>query len=259
MDGIADINQKHWERMVDEACGFTIPWLDLDLDSIRRHICGELVPVPENLTEMYPARLLEDVVDKDVLCLASGGGQQSAVFGLLGARVTVVDLAEGQLVGDRTAAAHYGYAVTTRQADMRDLSCFGDASFDLVWQAPSLSYVPEVRPVFAEVRRVLRSDGIYRTEFGNPATQFVDTDAWDGGGYRITIPYAIRRLGDGVPVDYRHFLQEIFNGLIGEGFVIQEVLESPHHFRSPDGLEPGGWYHWLSFVAGQFCVVTAAS
>jgi SAM-dependent methyltransferase len=259
LDEIADTNQQHWERMVDEACGFTIPWLDLDVDAINRYIRGDLATVPENLGEMYPARLLEDIADKDVLCLASGGGQQSSVFGLLGARVTVVDLTEGQLVGDRRAAAHYGYPVITRQADMRDLSCLDDGAFDLVWQAPSLSYVAEVRPVFTEVRRVLRLGGIYRAEFGNPATQFVDMDDWDGEGYRISVPYAVRRLGDSVPADYRHFLQEIFNGLIGEGFAFREVLESPHHFRSLDGLAPGGWDHWLSFVAGQFCVVAATS
>ena len=255
LDEIADINQQHWERMVDEGCGYTIPWLDLDLDNIRRYVRGELSPVPETLIEMYPARLLEDVAGKDVLCLASGGGQQSAVFGLLGAHVTVADLTGGQLAGDRKAAAHYGYPVTTYQADMRDLFRLKDDAYDLVWQAPSLSYVPEVRPVFAQVRRVLRPGGTYRTEFNNPATQFVDMDAWDGTGYRITVPYAVRRLGDSIPADYRHFLQEIFNGLIAEGFAIREVLESPHHFQPLDGLEPGTWDHWLSFVAGEFCVV----
>jgi len=36
-----------------------------------------------------------------VLCLASGGEQQSAIFGLLGADVTVLDLCAQQLAGDR--------------------------------------------------------------------------------------------------------------------------------------------------------------
>lgn len=43
------------------------------------------------MTCIYPAGLLADIDGKDVLCLASGGGQQSAVFSLLGAKVTVVD------------------------------------------------------------------------------------------------------------------------------------------------------------------------
>ena len=125
-DEIRVINERHWERMVEEGCGFTRPWLNLDRTLIRQYAHGQLDPVPAPLIEMYPANVLADVEGQDVLCLASGGGQQSAVFGLLGARVTVVDLAEGQLEGDRIAAAHYGYSVTTIHADMRDLSCIDD-------------------------------------------------------------------------------------------------------------------------------------
>ena len=200
--------------------------------------------------------LLAEVCDRDVLCLASGGGQQSAVLGLLGSRVTVVDLTEGQLVGDRRAADHYGYRVTAIQADMRDLSCLGDETFDMVWQAPSLSYVPDLQPVFAEVYRVLRSGGVYRAEFGNPATQFLDMDAWDGEGYRVTVPYAVRRLEDDDRADYRHFLSDIFNGLVGAGLSILEVQEASYHFRPLGDAEPGGWDHWLTFVGGMFAVVS---
>ena len=156
-DEIGSVNERHWERMVKEGCGFTRPWLDLDRALVRQYAQGQLDPVPAPLIEMYPANVLADVEGKDVLCLASGGGQQSAVFGLLGARVTVVDLAEGQLEADRTAAAYYGYEVTTIRADMRDLSCIGDESFSMVYQAPSMAYVPDVRQVYAEVARVLRA------------------------------------------------------------------------------------------------------
>ena len=121
-DEVARVNRQHWERMVREGCGFSQPWLELDRELILAYVAGQLADGPEGLTEMYPRTVLAGVAGKDVLCLASGGGQQSAVFGLLGGRVTVVDLTEGQLVGDRQAAAHYGYEATTVRADMRDLS-----------------------------------------------------------------------------------------------------------------------------------------
>jgi len=256
MDEVTQVNQRLWDRMVDEGCGFTLPWLDLDRNIVRQLANGELDPVPESPQEMYPEHLLAEVRDRDVLCLASGGGQQSAVFGLLGSCVTVVDLTEGQLAGDRQAAAHYGYPVTAIQADMRDLSCLGDETFDMVWQAPSLSYVPDLQPVFAEVCRVLRPGGVYRAEFGNPATQFLDMDAWDGEGYRVTVRYAVRRLEDDDRADFRHFLSDIFNGLVGAGLSILEVQEAPYHFRPLGDAEPGGWDHWLSFVGGMFAVVS---
>ena len=164
-DRIAAINERHWQWAVKTRVGFTVPWLDLNPALLRQHASGELETVPERLNEMYPPNVLAEAESKDVLCLATGGGQQSAVFGLLGARVTVLDLTEGQLQGDRRAAVHYGYEMTTVQGDMRDLSCLADESFDLVYQGNSMGWVPDVRQVYLGVVRVLRSGGVYRVDF----------------------------------------------------------------------------------------------
>ena len=246
-DEIAVSNQRHWERMVQEGCGFTIPWLDLDVTLVRQYANDQLTSVPEPLFQMYPANILTDVSGKDVLCLAAGGGQQSAVFGLLGARVTVVDLAEGQLDGDRKAAAQYGYEVTTIHADMRHLSCLGDASFDLVYQGPSMSWVPDVREVYSGVARLLRPGGLYRVDFANPANHFME---WDGEAYRVTKPYSERMYRhEGGAFDYRHYLGEIFNGLLTEGFSLQRVEDHPWSLPDPQA-RPGSWAHELSYNVG---------
>ena len=92
--------------------GFTVPWLDLETETVLQYANGQLEQVPETLFIIRPPGILINLSGKDVLCLASGGGQQSVVLSLLGARVTVVDLTKGQLEGDREAAAHYGYDVT---------------------------------------------------------------------------------------------------------------------------------------------------
>ena len=253
-DEIAKVNEEHWEKQAREGCGFTVPWLDLDRDLIRRYINGELESVPEALIEMHPAGILANVEGKDVLCLASGGGQESAVLGLLRAQVTVVDIADGQLEGDRKAAAHYGYDVTTIHADMRDLSCLADESFDLVYQAPSMAYVPDVRQVYSEVARVLRTGGLYRVHFTNPAVEFAHEE-WDGEGYRITRPYAERsRHLPGGPIEFRHYLSDIFNGLIDRGMSIQRVEEDPRCLQENPQAAPGSWEHSLMYLAG-FAVV----
>ena len=245
--------------MVREGCGYTQPWLELDRALIQSYARGELTSVPESLVEMYPAGLLSGVEGRDVLCLASGGGQQSAVFALLGARVTVADLSESQLDGDRRAAAHYGYQVTTVRADMRDLSALGGESFDLVYQAPSMAYVPDVRRVYVGVRKLLRAGGTYRVEFTNPAAEFVDHEDWDGKGYRVTKPYdeRMRRREDGV-IEFRHHLKDIFNGLVEAGFSIQRVEEAPRHRRQDADAKPGSWEHWLTYFA-PFAVVARAA
>ncbi|MBT3232677.1 MAG: class I SAM-dependent methyltransferase [Calditrichaeota bacterium] len=254
-DKTALANRRVWEKLVADKCGFTQPFLDLNFEMVHRYTKGELSPVPNDLLEMYPPSLLSDVENKKVLCLASGGGQQSAVFGMLGARVTVIDIAKGQLDGDMIAADHYGYEITTIQSDMRDLSELKKDSFDIVWQAPSLAYIPDVRQVYAEVAAVLRSGGIYRVEFTNPATEFVDWKEGDGDGYRITMPYKDkeRHRRDGA-IEFRHHMSDIFNGLVNTGFKIQQVMETPHFKLQPDEAKPGSWEHYLKFISG-FVVV----
>jgi SAM-dependent methyltransferase len=252
-DEIAVANEQLWEKLVREECGYTIPWLALDPVLLRQYATGHLETVPDSLIEMYPPGMLAGVEGKEVLCLASGGGQQSAVFGLLGAQVTVVDLAEGQLVGDREAAEHYGYKVTTLKGDMRDLSRLHDDSFDLIYQGPSMCYIPDVRQVYSQVARVLRTGGVYRVDCQQPAVFSVE---WNGEAYCITKPYVEKthRREDG-GIECRHTLSDIFNGLLDMGFSIEQVHEAPHYQRQDPQAEPGSWPHQETYVSGGFAIV----
>jgi len=251
-DEAAIVNERHWERMVREGCGYAIPWLDLDPDLIRQYARGELDPVPEPLAVMSPYSILAGVEGKDVLCLASGGGQQSAVFGLLSARVTVADLSQRQLEGDRRAAAHYGYEITTIHADMRDLSCLEDESFDIVY-GTAMCYVPDTREVYSEAARVLRPNGVFRMDFGQPAIHFA---AWDRGGYRIAKPYCekVHRREDGA-IEFRHYMDDIFNGLSDVGLSLRQVVDLARD-KTPDPQAlPGSWAHESAYVGGGFVIV----
>jgi len=254
----ASANKKWWEKMVGEECGFTKPWLNLDIKVLQKLAKGELKNPPEPLNDIYPVNMLANVKNKNVLCLASGGGQQSAVFGLLGANVTVVDIADGQLDGDKKAAAHYGYKVETIQADMSDLSMLKNNSFDLVYQAPSMGYIPDVGKVYSEIARVLKSGGLYRTDAQNPLSQFIDESSWDGKGYRISVPYVVKkkqRSENESVLEYRHYLSEIFNGLIRCGFVIEHVEEMPKGLYQSKKDKPGSWGHSLLYIPGIFAIL----
>ncbi len=252
-------NKKFWDKLVEDGdCGWCKPWLDLDKKVLAALASGKLKKAPAPVNDIYPLCLLTEIKGEDVLCLASGGGQQSAVFSLLGANVTVVDIAEGQLEGDRKAAEHYGYEVKTIQGDMSDLSELADDSFDLVYQAPSMAYVPDVNKVYSEVARVLRSGGLYRADAHNPAVMEVDVDSWDGKGYSITRPYAEkewRREGDDEVYEFRHYLDESFNGLIEAGFSIERVEEMPADLYQDGDPEPGSWLHSLKYAPGIFTIL----
>ena len=243
-DEITLANRARWEAEVLKKNGFTVPWLDLDRDDILQYAEGLLDPIPYHLYQIYPAFLLKDVAHKDVLCLAAGGGQQSAVFGLLDARVTVIDFTQGQLDGDITAAKHYGYPVKTLRLNMRDLSAIEDASYDFIYQGPSMSWVPSVHEIYRGVSRIIRPGGQYRVDFGNPANHSLE---WDGEFYRVTEPYTERiyRYSDGA-FDFRHYLSDIFNGLVDNGFLIERVEE--RSWTLPDlAATPGSWAHEMAY------------
>lgn len=253
IDDIAAANQRLWENEVQKGGGYTQPWLTLDRGILQRLAAGDPVSTPVPLYELFPTDLLQNVAGKDVLCVAAGGGQQTAVFGLLGANVTVVDLTRGQLDGDETAAAHYGYPITTIQADMRDLSALPQQAFDLVFHADSLAYIPDLRQVYGEVAKVLRPGGLYRVKHSQPA---IHRTAWNGSAYEIAAPYAetIQHRADG-GIEFRHRMDDIFNGLIENGFDIRRVVEAPHYQQSFTQEAPGSWGHETRYVAGGFAIV----
>lgn len=257
-DDIARRNRKFWDIEAGKKRLYTKPWLDLDREMVQAFAEGAIDSLPEPYAYIYPQCILENVAGKDILCLASGGGQQSAIFGLLGAKLTVLDLSEEQLKTDSQTAEHYGYKITVVQDDMRDLSFFADESFDLVYQAISLCFVPEVREVYREVARILRPEGLYRVGHCNPATQLVEESSWDGKSYRIGERYQGGRLPeieDDYFVEFRHLLTDMFNGLTESGFVIRGVWEDPRHLKGKKNAQPGTEDHLLTYVQKYFAVV----
>lgn len=247
MDELARYNQARWEELARAKLEFTLPLLDLTPASARRRL--------------DPEGILGDLANKQVLCLATGGGQQSAMFGVLGANVTVLDLSPTQLQRDEEAARHYGYSICSVQGDMRDLSAFAEDRFDLVYQAYSLNFVPRVEPVFRAVARVLRPDGLYQMQWANPFTQSVDDQAWDGETYLLHHPYIDgfetstyyptwdiedeaghwRQIAS--PREFRHILSTVINQLVAHGFLIFRLQEAVSTDPNP---EPGTWAHYQS-------------
>jgi SAM-dependent methyltransferase len=257
MDEAARYNQARWQALADADALFTRPKLGLNAD--------------DALALIDPEGQLGPLADRDVLCLAGGGGQQSAAFAVLGARVTVVDLSGAQLARDREVAAHYGVPIETIEADMRDLAALATASVDLVYQPYALNFVPDVVSVFREVARVLRPGGRYYLQCANPFYSGIGTRDWNGAGYTLRHPYldgAVttgtdegwvydRTKRDGEPIpgprEYRHTLSTVLNGLIGAGFVLERVADDKDLHPDTDA-EPGSWSHftaiappWLAF------------
>jgi ubiquinone/menaquinone biosynthesis C-methylase UbiE len=244
MDELATFNRERWNALVEAGVEYGRPFLDMTEERARAWVDNE--------------GLLGDVTGKRVLCLANGGGQQSACFGLLGAQVAVLDLSDAQLEKDREVAAHYGLQIETVQGDMRDLFRFEAASFDLVAHWYSINFVPDVRQVFTQVAQVIKPGGIYKMQCSNPHRFGMDdVQPWNGRGFEM-----IHKYGDGEamfrdvhwdvddaegktqrvvgPREFVHSWSTLMNGLADQGFVITHFKE---YIKRDENPEPGGWAH----------------
>lgn len=255
LDDIARFNQQLWNKWSEDQTEYTVPWLKLEKSLLDDFVQGRIDVLPRPYMYIYPRSVLEGVAGKKILCLATGGGQQSAVFGLLDAEVTVFDLTAGQLDADQKAAEHHGYNVQTVQGDMRNLSAFDDASFDLIYQAISLVFVPDVREVYREAFRVLKPGGVYRIGHTLAATQLIDGTTVRDDGYLMNALYRGGEIEDSDSREFRHLLSDVFNGLCELGFRIEGVFEDPRHLYHLPDAKPGTDEHILNLVQKYFAIV----
>jgi len=99
--------------------------------------------------------LPNDIKDKNILCLASAGGQQAPVLAAAGANVTVYDISEQQLEQDKLVAKRDNLSLKTLKGDMTDLKQLDNETFDYIINPISNLYVSDVKPVWKECYRVL--------------------------------------------------------------------------------------------------------
>jgi len=227
-------NADVWDRRVAHGDMWTVPFGPEVIAAAREGVV-ELLLTP---SRFVPAAWYPPLAGADVLCLASGGGQQGPVLAAAGARVTVLDASPAQLARDREVAARERLDITTVQGDMADLSAFCDGSFDLIFHPVSNCYAPAVRPVWRECARVLRSGGILLAGFNNPVTYIFDQEAlWERGemAARHPLPYADltdmppeqleRLLERGDPVEFSHTLEDLIGGQCDAGLYLTGMFE----------------------------------
>lgn len=225
-------NREAWNRQVDRQNPWTIPVSSEEVAAARR---GEL-RILLTPTRFVPADWFPPLAGAEVLCLASGGGQQGPLLAACGANVTVFDNSPAQLAQDRLAANREGLNLTLVEGDMRDLSVFDDASFDLIVHPVSNVFVPEILPVWHEACRVLRRGGVLLAGFNNPVLYVFDFDELDHGRLVVKnkLPYADLNLSpeklqqfmeEGLPLEWSHSLEEQIGGQLAAGFVLTGFYE----------------------------------
>jgi SAM-dependent methyltransferase len=236
-------NRHAWDRQVEKGNRWTVP-VGPEVIAAARRGDWQVVLTP---TKSVPRAWFPPLAGLDVLCLASGGGQQGPVLAAAGAAVTVLDNSPAQLAQDRLVAQREGLRLRTVEGDMADLSAFTDGSFGLVFHPCSNCFVPKVRPVWREAFRVLRPRGVLLAGFCHPVLFLFDDARMKKGELvlRHTSPYSdLTHLtaqerqhytDEAEPLVYGHSLEDQICGQTEAGFVLTGLYEDsdPAHPLHP--------------------------
>lgn len=235
-------NRAAWDRLAKKQNRLAKPARDVDFVNPLASVDG-------------PGWLGGDITGQRVLCLAAGGGRQGPIYAAAGAIVTVVDISPAMLELDRKVAAERDIALRTVEASMDDLAVLADASFDIVIHPVSTCYVPDVKPVYQEIARVLVPGGIYISQHKQPTSLQASLDS-EQGSFRIVHPYyktdplppsprpnLVREDGT---LEYIHRWEQLLGAMCRAGLFIEDMTEPLH--AKPDAQQDS-FAHRCQYVA----------
>ena len=221
-----DINAKTIDRWIDEGWEWGSP---VSHEEYTAAVNGDwdvlLTP-----TRKVPHIWFGDLKGKKILGLASGGGQQMPIFTALGAKCTVLDYSERQLETERLVADREGYSIQIIRGDMTKPLPFEGESFDIVFNPVSNCYVKDVRPIWKECWRVLKTNGVLMSGTDNYINYIVDNDEkmivnslpFDP----LENPEQMKQLqDDDAGVQFSHTLEEQIGGQMEAGFILTDLYE----------------------------------
>ena len=230
---IRQYNRQAWDRKVAEKSPWTVP-VDTAAVEAARQGDWKIILTP---SLPVPRAWFGDLTDCDLLCLASGGGQQGPILAAAGARVTVYDNSPAQLAQDRMVAQRDALELQTVEGDMANLSVFQDATFDLIVHPVSNCFVSDPEPVWREAFRVLRPGGILLAGMMNPVYYCFDPELAEKGvvKFQNKLPYSdigsldedtLERFHEqGLPMEFSHTLTDQLGGQINAGFFLTGFYE----------------------------------
>ena len=228
-----DINRDAWDHDASIGGRWSQP---VTPEQIREARNGEWSIV---LTESksVPRHWFGDEIEgREVLCLASAGGQQVPILAAAGARVTSLDNSPGQLSLDREVVEREGLDVTFLEGDMRDLSPFHESSFDLVFHPCSNLFVPDVRAVWRECFRVLRPGGALLAGFLNPMEFIFDFGKEEEGLLEVahSLPFSSLEFhgekwlrANNETAVFSHSFEAQIGGQLEAGLQLTDLYEAP--------------------------------
>jgi SAM-dependent methyltransferase len=169
-----------------------------------------------------------EMKDAEILGLASGGGQQMPIFTALGAKCTVLDYSDRQLLSEQEVAERENYEIKTVRADMTNPLPFAGESFDLIFHPVSNCYIEDVLPVWQECYRVLKKGGILLAGLDN-GINYVFNDDGTMSAYKLPFnPLKDEKvyeesIKNDWGIQFSHPIEEQIGGQLRAGFVLTDI------------------------------------
>lgn len=242
-----EYNSSAWDSEVMRGNRWSVPVSSEEIQAAR---LGQwkIVLTPQ---KAVPCDWFPSLKDSEVLCLASGGGQQAPILAAAGARVTVLDASKEQLARDEFVAKRDGLDIRLVKGTMTDLSMFDEGFFDLIVHPVSNCFIENVRPVWREAFRVLKPGGLLLSGFNNPVIYCYDQELLQKGVLQLKykLPYSdVTSLSDeerkkytdkNEPLQFGHSLEDQIAGQLEAGFMITGFYEDIYGDQVFDAYVPG--------------------
>ena len=223
---IYEANRKAWNNEASLGNFWTLMAKD---EQIRKAREGnpEIWVTP---FKAVPLTWISDLKGQDVLLACSGGGQQTPILAAYGANVTTLDISDSQIGQDRAALEKYGLNATLVRANVLEMP-FEDNSFKAVIMPQAMNFIDDLEKLYTEVKRVLRSGGVFIFGTANPILYTFDERIQDRKlKVRYTIPFShskslsekalASRLSENDTLEFSHTLDSILGLLTLKGFAI---------------------------------------
>lgn len=231
MENYVAYNSRMWDAWSEDHNTWSIPLTHEQFQQAKNSPI-EFVLTP---TRKVPLSWFKGV-GKDVLGLASGGGQQGPVMAAHGYRVTILDNSMRQLQAERLVAERENYQMLALQADMTQPFPVKDESFDLIIHPVSNCYIEDLQPTWNECYRVLRQGGVLMAGWTNPIVYMFDDAALENPDISLIVrhklPYNGKMEiaeGEELSLDtgyqFSHTLEAQIGGQLKAGFLLKDFYE----------------------------------
>jgi len=195
-------------------------------------------------TKPVPKEWFGEMKNAQVLGLACGGGQQMPIFAALGAKCTVLDYSEQQLLREKEVAARENYEINIVHADMTKPLPFADETFDLIFHPVSNCYIEDVLPVWQECYRVLKKGGILMAGLDNGINYLFDDEEKTVVRKLPFNPLQDQELYEEClqkdwGIQFSHSIEEQIGGQLKAGFILTDIYQDTngtgrlHEFNVP--------------------------